>query len=110
MAVQVGGVEGVTDLQLLGPAVGEALADGGHGLGVAGDHHRTRAVTAAISAPGTRTSRTSSSVASTATIAPPPGSSCINRARAATSEAASASENTPRHVGRGQLTDRVPGQ
>ncbi len=38
---------------------------------------------------------TSSSVASTATIAPPVGRACINRPRAATSAHASASENTP---------------
>ncbi len=52
-------------------------------------------LTAATDRPLVRRSATSASVACTATIAPPAGSSCINRARAATSVHASSSENTP---------------
>ncbi len=50
---------------------------------------------AAIDTPSVRYGRISSSVARIATIAPPPGSACISRPRAATSAQASPNENTP---------------
>ncbi len=52
-------------------------------------------LTAAIETLSARCGRTSSSVARIAAIAPPAGSACISRPRAATSAQASASENTP---------------
>ncbi len=51
--------------------------------------------TAANETPGVSSGSTSSSVASTAVIAPPAGARCINRPRAATSDAASSSDSTP---------------
>ncbi|GDY42843.1 hypothetical protein SANT12839_037250 [Streptomyces antimycoticus] len=52
-------------------------------------------LSAAIDTRSVSSGATSSSDACTATIAPPVGSSCIKRPRAATSLAASASDNTP---------------
>ncbi len=52
-------------------------------------------LTAAIPTPDVNKGTISASEAATATIAPPPGSSCINRPRAATSAHASSSESTP---------------
>ncbi len=51
--------------------------------------------TAATDTPSVSKGATSSSAASTATIAPPDGNPSINRARAATRRHASSSENTP---------------
>ncbi len=51
--------------------------------------------TAATDTSSVRCGRTSASVASTATIAPPAGNACIRRPRAATNTHASASEKTP---------------
>lgn len=51
--------------------------------------------TAATTTPSTRVPAISASVASTAIIAPPDRARCISRPRAATSRAASGSENTP---------------
>ena len=70
-----------------------------HRLLVAGDHHRrsgplSAAMLTSRSAPAS-SARTSASVAWTATIAPPAGSACISRPRAATSVQASASDSTP---------------
>ena len=53
------------------------------------------ALTAATDTPSGRRGVTSSSVAWTATIAPPAGSSCMSRARAATSVHASSRDSTP---------------
>ncbi|GED83718.1 hypothetical protein TNCT6_08030 [Streptomyces sp. 6-11-2] len=52
-------------------------------------------LTAAIETLSVRCGTTSSSVARTASIAPPRGSACIRRARAATSWQASSSDSTP---------------
>ena len=64
---------------------------------VTGDHHRRRAVHRRDADPGdaASTSLTSASVAAIAHIAPPDGSACISRARAATSAHASSSDSTP---------------
>ncbi|GAB3823304.1 hypothetical protein GCM10027610_000060 [Dactylosporangium cerinum] len=59
---------------------------------------------------GSNTARTSASVACTASIAPPVGSACINRPRAATNAAASSKEQHVRDVRGGELTDRVTEQ
>ncbi len=53
------------------------------------------AFTAATDTSSTSSGATSSTVARTAHIAPPPGNACINRARAATNRQASPSGNTP---------------
>ena len=80
---------------------------------VAGDHHRPRAVDAPRS---TRCPRpvsgaaTSSSVAWTATIAPPAGSACISRPRAATKRGRVRQRQHPGDVRGGELADRVPEQ
>ncbi|GAA5708305.1 hypothetical protein Save01_09190 [Streptomyces avermitilis] len=50
---------------------------------------------AAMPTPSVRCGNTSSSVAWTATIAPPAGRACINAARADTSFTASSSDSTP---------------
>ena len=52
-------------------------------------------LTAAMPTSGPSSGRTSSSVACTAIIAPPAGSACMNRPRAATSTAAFSSDSTP---------------
>ncbi len=53
------------------------------------------AATATRSARPASSATTSASVACTASIAPPSGSSCISRARAATSRHASGRDSTP---------------
>ena len=68
-------------------------------------------LTAAIeTSVGRAAAPTSSSVASSDTIAPPAGSACISRPRAATSAHASSSDQHARDVRGGDLADRVPEQ
>ncbi len=84
-----------------------------HRILVTGDHHRARTVHRRDTRPHhdpPSDARTSSSDASTATIAPPAGNACINRPRAATSRHASSSDNTPATCAAADLTDRMTGQ
>ena len=84
------------DPQPAGLAVLEPRDDLQHGVLGAGDHDgRGGPFTAASDTSSPSSGRTSSSVAWMATIAPPAGSACINRPRAATSAHASARDSTP---------------
>ena len=75
-----------------GPAARRPPRDG---LLRTGEHHRGRPVDRRDAHLVGELRRTSSSVASTASISPPSGSACISRARADTSAHASASDSTP---------------
>lgn len=104
--VHAGGVEGVADPQAPGApsAPGEDGGDPLDFVAVAGEDDRRGAVeggdAGAVPLPSlpslsSRSVRTSSSVASTAVIAPPSGSACISRPRAATRAQASGRVRTP---------------